>query len=86
MRTTIEIPDETLMKLKQRAIARGDRGYSALVTEALERYLSEPDEAEKVRRERQVAAIRALAGSINDETAERMYESIAESRKNWRER
>lgn len=85
MRTTIELDEETLTKLKMRAIERGDRGYSALVNEVLKEYFSRPDEAEKARRERQAAAIRALAGSISDETAERMYQSIAESRKNWRE-
>ena len=40
MRTTIEIDDETLKKLRDLASERGERGYSRLINEALERYLT----------------------------------------------
>jgi len=35
MRTTLEIPDEQRAKLLQLAAARGMKGFSSLVTEAL---------------------------------------------------
>ena len=38
MRTTIEIDDAKLVKLKTMAAERGERGFSVLIDEALERY------------------------------------------------
>lgn len=85
MRTTIEIADDKLVKLKKLAAERGERGFSVLVDEALERYLeTDPDpDAERARRERQAEAIRALAGSIDDETADQLRRSVRESRASW---
>ncbi len=83
MRTTIEIADDKLVKLKKLAAERGERGFSVLVDEALERYLETDLDAERARRERQAEAIRALAGSIDDETAEQLRQSVRESRASW---
>lgn len=83
MRTTIEIADDKLVKLKKLAAERGERGFSALVDEALERYLETDPGAERARRERQAEAIRALAGSIDDETADQLRQSVRESRASW---
>lgn len=83
MRTTIEIADDKLMKLKKLAAERGERGFSALVDEALERYLETDPDAERARRERQAEAIRALAGSIDDETADQLRQSVRESKASW---
>src|SRR5688500_16978858 len=41
MRTTIEIDDDKLIKLKKLAAERGERGYSGLIDKALEQYLLE---------------------------------------------
>jgi len=84
MRTTIEIADDKLVKLKKLAAERGERGFSALVDEALERYLETDPGAERARRERQAEAIRALAGSWSDEDAALARERIAELRATWR--
>lgn len=46
MRTTVELSDSTYTRLRASAAARGMRGFSAIVEEALERYLErgrEPD-------------------------------------------
>lgn len=40
MRTTIEISDDTLRKLRELAARRGEKGYSRIVEEALGEYLA----------------------------------------------
>jgi hypothetical protein len=40
MRTTVELSDRTYTRLRARAAERGMRGFSALVEEALERFLA----------------------------------------------
>jgi hypothetical protein len=40
MRTTVELPDPLYRELRAAAARRGMRGFSPLVTEALEAYLS----------------------------------------------
>jgi hypothetical protein len=78
MRTTIEIADDKLIKLKKLVAERGERGYSGLVDEALERYLSEdgvPNGREEFADEFQ--------GLWSDEEAEEVRTRIAESRKHW---
>lgn len=82
MRTTIEIDDEKLIKLKKLAAERGERGFSKLVDEALAAFLGD---AEQQRRRRLANAICAAAGSITDETAEEMIRFARESRRTWHE-
>ncbi len=41
MRTTIELSDRTYVRLRTRAAERGMRGFSAIVEEALERFLEQ---------------------------------------------
>jgi hypothetical protein len=79
MRTTIEIADDKLIKLKKLAAERGERGYSGLVDEALEQYLSEvvsPNDGDEFGDEFQ--------GLWTDKEAEEVRKRIAESRKHWR--
>lgn len=45
MRTTVELSDHTYTRLRARAAARGMRGFSAIVEEALERLFDQGDEA-----------------------------------------
>ena len=40
MRTTVEIRDELLERLRQEAAKRGERGFSGIVEEALERFFA----------------------------------------------
>jgi hypothetical protein len=75
MRTTIEIADDKLIKLKKLAAEGGQRGYSGLIDEALDKYLDRvalesPDERR--------AALRRLYGAWDDTTASRVRERIAE--------
>jgi hypothetical protein len=77
MRTTIEIADDKLARLRQLAAVRGKRGYSELIDEALEEYF---------------ARIRAGDGDFvdpfegvwSDEDARIVRARIAESRERWR--
>jgi predicted CopG family antitoxin len=84
MRTTIEIDDEVRAELVRLAADRGERGYSTLVNELLRRHLGlaprkrTPEEFAKV--------LEQVSGSISDEEADVLLESIRESRRNWRER
>jgi hypothetical protein len=44
MRTTVELTDRTYTRLRAKAAERGMRGFSAIVEEALDRYLQRGDE------------------------------------------
>ena len=46
MRTTIELTNRTYTRLRAKAAERGMRGFSAIVEEALERFLEEGDDDE----------------------------------------
>jgi hypothetical protein len=79
MRTTIEIPDSQRARLLELAARRGEKGFSRLIQEAVERLLSE-DETRAVR----VKAALALEGSMTDETADELTASVGRIRSNWR--
>lgn len=81
MRTTVEIDDVQLARLKVLAAQRGEKGYSRLINEALKRYLAEMSEAEREERRKTVAA---LKGSLSDEEADEARRVIRELRENWR--
>ncbi len=79
MRTTIEIPDRTRAKLLELAARRGEKGFSAIVQEALEEYFrAEEERAAKVDR-----ALAAL-GSFEPAEADRLEQEIRELRRSWR--
>ncbi|MCB1008894.1 MAG: CopG family transcriptional regulator [Acidobacteria bacterium] len=81
MRTTVEISDEQRARLLALAAARGEKGFSKLVQEALDLYLEEIEGAERgARIERALASI----GSVSDEVAERMSRVSREIRESWR--
>jgi len=79
MRTTIEIPDHQRARLLELAARRGEKGFSRLVQEALEKYL---DEA-AVREERVRDAL-GVIGGLDDESADRLEESVRRLRERWR--
>lgn len=79
MRTTVEIPDEQRAELLRLAAARGEKGFSSLVRDALDLYLK----GERARRERARRALR-LRGSMGEAAARRLEESIRSLRGRWR--
>ena len=79
MRTTLEITDEQRARLLEIAGRRGEKGFSHLVQDALDRYLAD----EKNRTERVEAAL-ALAGTLDDKAAQALESSIRQLRKTWR--
>jgi metal-responsive CopG/Arc/MetJ family transcriptional regulator len=81
MRTTIEIDETKLRRLREMAARRGEKGYSRLIDEALERYLSDSG---AVAGDERMANLLALAGTWSDADAEEVRGRIAESRKHWR--
>jgi len=79
MRTTIELTDSQRAKLLEIAAQRGEKGFSHLVQEAVERYLNE----EAVRRER-VDAARSVLGGLTDREAGELESSVTRIRGTWR--
>ncbi len=79
MRTTIEIPDEQRAKLLEIAARRGENGFSKLVQEALELYLEEI-----AAREQRVNEALSAIGSLDDEGAQELRESVRQVRERWR--
>lgn len=80
MRTTVEISEEIRAKLLELAARRGERGFSTLVEEALERYLREEE-----RRLRRVEEARSVIGAMDDEDARHLEESVRKLRRGpWR--
>lgn len=79
MRTTVEIRDDLRAKLLALAAERGEKGYSRIVEEALELYLTERERSEEGLRE-----LLALRGSLSDEDAEAVRGEIRKLRSGWR--
>jgi metal-responsive CopG/Arc/MetJ family transcriptional regulator len=79
MRTTIDIPHEQRAKLLELAARRGEKGFSRLIQEALERYLDE--EAE---REGKVAAALKVIGSWSEADADELWDDVLRLRRRWR--
>jgi len=79
MRTTIELRDDQRARLLEIAARRGEKGFSRLVQEAVDRFL----EAEALRDRATEDAVRAL-GSLQTEPADRMHEVARQLRDRWR--
>lgn len=79
MRTTIELSDELRAKLLAMAARRGDNGFSHLVERAVEQYL----EREEERLSRVRDAVSAI-GSLDEEEAGHLRDSIRSLRSTWR--
>lgn len=79
MRTTIELSDELRARLLAMAARRGEKGFSSLIERAVERYLEE----EERRRARVQEAVSAI-GSLDENEADRMRESVETLRSTWR--
>ena len=79
MRTTIELPDELRAKLLAMAARRGEKGFSGLIEAAVARYLEEEELRQSVVRR----ALNAV-GSLDDEEAGRLRDSVVLFRASWR--
>lgn len=79
MRTTVEITDSQRAELLRLAALRGEKGFSRLVQEAIDRYL----EAQETRR-KQITDALSVMGTLDDEAADAMLESVRRSRASWR--
>jgi putative antitoxin of VapBC-like toxin-antitoxin system len=79
MRTTIEMKPEHRTALLALASRRGQKGFSAVLGEAIENYLR--GEADRKKRRRTLLAV---AGSLSPEEADRLRRAVRELRENWR--
>jgi metal-responsive CopG/Arc/MetJ family transcriptional regulator len=79
MRTTVELSDAIRAKLLELAARRGERGFSAVVEEAVARYLEEEG-----RREERAEQARAVIGAMDDEDARALESSVRTLRDRWR--
>lgn len=79
MRTTVELSDKVRAKLLELAARRGDRGFSALVEEAVERYV-----ADEERRRQRADRAQSVIGCMSDEDAQALEESVRHLRDHWR--
>jgi hypothetical protein len=79
MRTTIEIRDEQRAHLLEIAGARGEKGYSRLVQEAIDLFLKE-----RRRRDGMVQVALAQRGALQDDEADEFEERVQQIRENWR--
>jgi hypothetical protein len=81
MRTTIDLPNDLRARVLALAARRGDRGFSRIVQEALERFLREDGDPDRARR---VAEALAALGSLPASSAARMRATARHLRKKWR--
>jgi predicted transcriptional regulator len=79
VRTTIEISDEHRSRLLEAAARRGQKGFSAIIEEALDHYF----EAEESRRQRLERALKAVGG-LSEPAAERFEKDARALRRSWR--
>ena len=79
MRTTIEMKPEHRARILELAASRGDKGFSTVVTEALELYLKAGDGRTKA-----IRGALALKGSLEETEAARLLARARSIRANWR--
>lgn len=79
MRTTIELSDDHRARLLELSARRGEKGFSSIVEEALDRYFAR----EERRRDAVDRALAAL-GSFSEEEADRLEEEVGRLRRSWR--
>ena len=85
MRTTIELTDDHRAKLLALAARRRLRGFSALIREALERYLEEPSNGGQTQAGAKAArSARKIRARMTETEAEQMQRRINELWRRWR--
>lgn len=81
MRTTVEITDEQRARLLELAARRGEKGFSRIVQEALDRYLEE--EAVDAQNARAKQAL-AVLGTLDGKDADALEARVRALRDHWR--
>lgn len=79
MRTTIEITDKQRAALLSMAAVRGEKGFSALLREAIDQYL-----ADKERRAERLQAALQMKGALDDREAAELAAGCVAIRSEWR--
>jgi predicted DNA-binding protein len=79
VRTTIELRNDQRARLLELAARRGEKGFSAVIREAVDHYLKEVEI-----RDRAVDQAVEILGSFREEEAEALRERVAEARRHWR--
>lgn len=79
MRTTLEITDAQRARLLEIAARRGEKGFSHLVQDALDRYL-----ADEENRSARIEAALGVAGSLDEKAGRALESSVRQLRKTWR--
>ncbi len=81
MRTTVELTPENHTALRELAARRGEKGYSRIVNDAIDRYVHADTQE---RRARAIAALESSQGIISDEEGEELQANIRKWRESWR--
>lgn len=79
VRTTIELKDEHRAKLLELAARRGQKGFSDVLAEAIETYLTSLSRDEEKRQ----AALQ-LRGSLTEKEADELRKATRSLRESWR--
>lgn len=79
MRTTVEIKPEHRSALLALASRRGQKGFSAVLGEAIESFLKGEVEREKRRK-----TLLSLGGSLSKKDREELLRTTLDLRENWR--
>ena len=79
MRTTVEIEDSQRAELLKLAAHRGEKGFSAIVREALDDYIKQHHAKREV-----IAEGLKLKGSFSDREADALEASVRHLREKWR--
>jgi hypothetical protein len=79
MRTTVEMKPEHRSALLSLASRRGQKGFSAVLGDAIETYLRQ--EADREKRRKKLLSFR---GSVAAESAEKLRRTTRDLREHWR--
>ncbi len=79
MRTTIEITDDQRARLVEIAASRGDKGFSAVVREAIDLFLEKEGH-----RAGKIQAALALQGVLGRKEGEALAQATRDLRTKWR--
>ena len=79
MRTTIEIRDDQRARLLEIAARRGEKGFSGLIQEAVDRYLED-----LVAHEDRVREALAMIGALDEDEANHLEDAVRQLRGSWR--
>jgi predicted CopG family antitoxin len=87
MKTTIQIPDEIWKKLNIEAAERQQKGFSGIVTEAIEYYFAQKERAQALASRRKRAQLaRQMFASLSQKEAAEELETLQNRRKQWHAR